>query len=113
MSKPEYKIHDMENTTICQKQPDGSFGEMANTERSFGNQVHNADKIVAALNGWMTPVNPYAEVLFFQDGTDERGNPMWCAIRDDFINLAESNAAFSTDMNEAYNNLLAVERGDK
>jgi len=108
-SKPLFKRHDMETTTICMLQPDGSYGEVANTERGFGNQEHNCAKIMAHLSGAELPFNPYGEVMFFQDGTDEGGSPMWFAIRDCFINLAESNAGHSTDMNEAYEMLLKLE----
>lgn len=30
----------------------------------------------------------------FQDGTDENGRPMWCAVYEDFENLQESPAEF-------------------
>ena len=107
--KMNYKIHSMEDTTICGLLEDGSFGEIANTERGFGNQKHNAQIIVAALNELPLPYNPHAEVIFFIDGTDDAGNPMWCAVRDDFVNLAESNAGFSVSMDEAYKKLLHAE----
>ena len=103
-----YKIHSMEDTTICGLLKDGSFGEIANTERGFGNQKHNAQLIVAALNKTQLPFNPLAEVIFFTDVTSDNRD-IWFAVRDDFISLAESHFGAHKSMDGAYEILLYKE----
>jgi len=48
------------------------------------------------------------EPIIFQDGLTEQGRPMWCAVMPGFVNLQESEAAFSGDPVKAVHDLMAA-----
>lgn len=69
------------------KYRDGWTGEICRMDGKFRGYVPG---LACPMHGGPEKVGPRV----FEDGTNEQGRPMWCAVYEDFENLQESPAEF-------------------
>ena len=78
-----------------------AYGERPESQMVYhsgrGRKVREDGKYDGYIPALACPAHggPKSPVHYFQDGTDNLGRPMWCAVRNDFVDLQESLAAFS------------------
>lgn len=88
---------------------------------AFGPQLPR--EVLRDGRGWITGNSPFCppgpccpmhggpnegEPIVFQDGLNEQGRPMYCAVMPDFIDLQSSPAGFDSNGNVAIANLRAA-----